>query len=304
MGYALATDTDWVTCSWQCHKNRNPPSSEPGTDLGSGYGSPVYAVENGTVTYVKTSNSGAMGRVVEYVLDDGRATRSLHMSETWVAVGWRVSRGQTIGLSGASGYDSDYYYGPHLHQTLWPGAAWAAPTIDYMNYVGGSPTPPTPQPLPTSSEVEMLMVANKDTGHAYTVGQRFLHHCSSEGEANVLANLYNAGVSWKKGDDQWIRLEGNYFNYLLKANGVPRDAQEWVLGGKYWHDGQVLESVLNDTVWTATGVWSGNESASTGALVGQGWERAGKAATRSQEILDILNQYVVPPTTGEPEDVQ
>lgn len=138
MPYALPTPTDWVTASWADHKNRNPPSSEPGTDYGAAYGSPVFAVEAGTVTYVKTSNSQATGRVVEYRLDDGRTTRSLHLAEVWVGVGQRVGRGQTIGLSGASGNGSDWYYGPHVHQTLWPGAAWAAPTIDFHAYTAPS----------------------------------------------------------------------------------------------------------------------------------------------------------------------
>lgn len=300
MGYALATDTDWVTCSWQCHKDRNPPSSEPGTDLGAGYGSPVYAIESGTVTYIKTTNSGAMGRVVEYALDDGRTTRSLHLSQVWVGVGQRVSRGQQIAVSGASGYDNDWYYGPHDHQTLWPGAAWTAPTIDYMLYVGSEPAPEPPA-TPESTEVTMLLVKNVATGHAYTVGQRFLHHCSSEGEANVCANLYNEGVSWKKGSNKWINLEENYFNHLLKANGIPLDAKDWVLGSKTWHEGNLLESPLHDTVWTATDIWGGNPDGGAGAMLGQGWERAGKAATRSQEILDILYEYVVPPATEDPQ---
>lgn len=134
MGYLLPTTTDWVTCSWQCHRDRNPPSGEPGTDYGADYGSPLYAVGNGSVTYVKQDNSGAMGRVVQYRLDDGRETRSLHLSEVWVGVGDRVARGQQIGRTGGSGHGSDHGYGSHVHQTLWPGAAWAADTIDFEQY--------------------------------------------------------------------------------------------------------------------------------------------------------------------------
>jgi murein DD-endopeptidase MepM/ murein hydrolase activator NlpD len=146
MGYALPTTTDWVTASWQDHKNRNPPSSEPGTDYGSAYDSPLYAVADGTVRYVKTSNSEATGRVIEYQLDDGRTTRSLHLAEVWVQVGQRVSKGQQIGRTGASGFGSNWGYGAHLHQTLWPGGAWQAPTIDFALYVGEDPPPPPPPP--------------------------------------------------------------------------------------------------------------------------------------------------------------
>ena len=42
MGYSLPSDTDWVTANHYNHCcERNPPSSEPGTDYGSAYGSPT-----------------------------------------------------------------------------------------------------------------------------------------------------------------------------------------------------------------------------------------------------------------------
>lgn len=137
MGYEWpAPSTTWVTATWQDHKNRNPPSTEPGTDIGTAYGAPVVAVESGTISKVKTSNSGGEGRTVEVSLDDGRTARPLHMSEIWVSVGQRVSRGQQLGLSGASGFGDDWYYGPHVHQTLWNGPSWSGPTIDFQLYVG------------------------------------------------------------------------------------------------------------------------------------------------------------------------
>jgi len=176
MGYALPTPTDFVSCSWQCHKDRNPPSSEPGTDYGCGYGSTVTAVDAGTVTYVKRDNSGAMGRVVEYLLDDGRETRTLHMSEVWVSVGQRLTRGQSVGLSGASGYGSDWYYGPHAHQTLWPGAAWAAPTIDFAVYVGEEPAP-----NPLEQDDEMIRIQGPTRGIAL-IGPGYFRHLANSDE--------------------------------------------------------------------------------------------------------------------------
>ena len=135
-GYQRPSDTAWITASWASHKNRNPPSSEPGTDYGSAHGSPLYAVEDGVVTYVKHTTSDATGRVCEYRLDDGRTTRSLHLSEVWVSAGQRVHRGQQIGRTGASGFGSEWGYGAHVHQTLWAGEAWAGPTIDFEAHVG------------------------------------------------------------------------------------------------------------------------------------------------------------------------
>lgn len=166
-GYALPTTTDWVTSSWADHRNRNPPSSEPGTDYGSGYGSPCFAVGDGTVTSIKTTSSGGTGRYIEYRLDDGRTTRPLHLSQVWVHVGQRIARGQQIGLTGASGYGSDWYYGAHVHQTLWPGNSWDAPTIDFAAYVG-QPTPaPQPPPLPEEDDDMAGFYFYADPAQAY-----------------------------------------------------------------------------------------------------------------------------------------
>jgi hypothetical protein len=150
MGYSLPTNTDWVTCSWQCHRDRPTPSSEPGTDYGSGYGSPLYAAGNGTVVDLSHSNGGGTGRYLTIDMDDGRRTRSLHLSEIWVSVGQRVGQGQQIGLTGASGYGSDWGYGAHVHQTLWAGHYYdfcSSCTIDFAVYVG------TPEPGPTQRVV-------------------------------------------------------------------------------------------------------------------------------------------------------
>jgi murein DD-endopeptidase MepM/ murein hydrolase activator NlpD len=141
MGYALPTSTSYVSCSWQCHKDRNPPSSEPGTDYGCAYGSTVYAAEAGRISDLKTSNSNATGRYVTIDLDDGRRVRTLHMSSISVSVGQRVTRGQAVGKSGASGYGDDWYYGPHAHQTLWGCYCYnfcSTCTLDFAKYVGGS----------------------------------------------------------------------------------------------------------------------------------------------------------------------
>jgi murein DD-endopeptidase MepM/ murein hydrolase activator NlpD len=165
MGYHLPTNTSYVSDSWQGHINRNPPSTEPGTDYGSGSGSPLYAVGNGRVFEVKTTSSGAMGRFIAIDLDDGRRTRSLHLSAISVSAGQRVSRGAVIGRTGASAYGSDWGVGAHVHQTLWPGWYYkfgCCPpyTIDFAKYVGNEPVPPKP-PDPVEDD-EMA-----NTGYSY-----------------------------------------------------------------------------------------------------------------------------------------
>lgn len=143
MGYATPTGSNEVSCNWDCHRNRPTPSSEPGTDYAGptsgGYGSPLYAPYNGTVVDLKTSNTSATGRYLTIDLDDGRRTRSLHLSEIWVTVGQRVVRGQQVGRTGASANGSDWGVGAHVHQTLWAGWYYAFgkdATINFENYVG------------------------------------------------------------------------------------------------------------------------------------------------------------------------
>lgn len=162
--YRLPSNTDWVTSSWQDHKNRNPPSGMPGTDYGSSYGAPAYAVEAGTVTVANHSTSSANGRHIGIRLNDGRETWCLHLSEIHVSVGQRVSRGQKIGETGASGFGDDWYYGPHIHQSLWPDDAWDDPTIDFEKYVGEPAPVPTPTPEAFTMSTEVLVTV-KDSNN-------------------------------------------------------------------------------------------------------------------------------------------
>lgn len=138
----LAPDAP-VSASWQAHKDRTPPSSEPGTDYATPYGAAASAPWGGVVIETKTDNGGAMGRFAAIALDDGRTWRALHLASVAVRVGDRIERGDQVGVTGASGYGSDWYYGPHIHETLWPGAYWANPTIDFELYVGANPPEPT-----------------------------------------------------------------------------------------------------------------------------------------------------------------
>lgn len=142
MGYITPCDAA-ITDTWQGHKNRNPPSQEPGTDYGAARGTPVRCAEAGTVVALQSSPSGATGRYVTVNLDDGRRVRYLHLSQVTVGVGARVSRGQTIALSGASGFGSETGYGAHVHVSLWssPGQS-ISNTIDFQLYVGNATTPP------------------------------------------------------------------------------------------------------------------------------------------------------------------
>jgi murein DD-endopeptidase MepM/ murein hydrolase activator NlpD len=160
MGYVYPVGDIYVPADWHNHCcERNPPSSEPGTDYASAYGTPVRCPGNGRVVDVKTSNSNATGRYVTVDLDDGRRARGLHFSRVEVILNQRVTGTTVLGYSGASGYGSDWYYGSHLHQTLWKNHSYqfcSTCTLDFELYVG-SPTPP---PTPPDEEEDDDMAKN------------------------------------------------------------------------------------------------------------------------------------------------
>lgn len=133
-----------VSCNWRCHKDRpNGGSPEPGTDYATAYGTDLAMAGDGRVAIVDNSAGGGEGRRLSINLDDGRRVDYIHLSRIRVSVGDRVRRGETgVCNSGASGYGNDWYYGAHVHVSLWerPGMPYRD-TIDFEKYVG-TPTPP------------------------------------------------------------------------------------------------------------------------------------------------------------------
>jgi murein DD-endopeptidase MepM/ murein hydrolase activator NlpD len=84
-----------------------------GMDFGAAYGSPIYAVSDGTVTMA--GYHGGHGRYVKLDHGSGMATGYAHMSRIAVASGQHVRRGQVIGYVGSTGLST----GPHLHYELY-----------------------------------------------------------------------------------------------------------------------------------------------------------------------------------------
>jgi murein DD-endopeptidase MepM/ murein hydrolase activator NlpD len=144
MGYVRPVDAP-VSASWQDHKDRTPPSSEPGTDYACAYDTPVRCAGDGYVTDLTTSTAGGTGRFLTVDLDDGRRVRYLHLASHAVGIGWRVGRGQIIAHSGASGFGNNWGYAPHLHTTLFPYHAYDFDqTQDFEQYIEEDDMPLTP----------------------------------------------------------------------------------------------------------------------------------------------------------------
>lgn len=86
-----------------------------GVDIGGGYGSPIYAANNGVV--VQSSYKYDNGQFVVINHNNGYYTMYAHLSARYVKVGQNVSIGQQIGAMGKSGFAT----GTHLHFGLFRG---------------------------------------------------------------------------------------------------------------------------------------------------------------------------------------
>ncbi|MEE4454240.1 M23 family metallopeptidase [Novosphingobium resinovorum] len=80
-----------------------------GIDFGAPYGSPIYAVADGVVTFA--GRHGGHGNYVRLQHSGGLGTGYGHMSRIAVGNGTRVRAGQVIGYVGSTGLST----GPHLH---------------------------------------------------------------------------------------------------------------------------------------------------------------------------------------------
>jgi murein DD-endopeptidase MepM/ murein hydrolase activator NlpD len=80
-----------------------------GIDFHAATGTVVHAVGTGTV--VSTGWGGSYGNQIVIKMADGMYTQYGHLSSIGVSVGQKVTPGQQIGLSGATGNVT----GPHLH---------------------------------------------------------------------------------------------------------------------------------------------------------------------------------------------
>ncbi|MEU1403808.1 M23 family metallopeptidase [Streptomyces sp. NPDC005728] len=83
--------------------------SHTGIDFHAASGTTVHAAGSGTV--VSTGWGGAYGNQIVIRMADGMYTQYGHLSSIGVTVGQKVTPGQQIGLSGATGNVT----GPHLH---------------------------------------------------------------------------------------------------------------------------------------------------------------------------------------------
>lgn len=215
-----------ISDSWQGHKNRNPPSQEPGTDYSVSTGTAVRAATNGVIVDRKDSTSGATGRYLALRGDDGNYIRYLHLKSSAISPGQRVTRGQVIAQSGASGFGSDNGYGAHVHVSLWIGGTPAQigfrNSVDFEKHVGDATTTP---PAPQKKDIIMRTIYNVDgvdsdvfeLRRRATVGE-FSFQPLSFGAATLEFSLWGAPENVTQA--QWNTIKG-IVNSRRIANGMP-----------------------------------------------------------------------------------
>jgi murein DD-endopeptidase MepM/ murein hydrolase activator NlpD len=93
-----------------------------GIDFKASYGSPIYAVTDGTVQFA--GRHGGHGNYVKLSHGGGLGTGYAHMSRIAVSNGERVRRGQVIGYVGSTGLST----GPHLHYEMYRNGATVNPS--------------------------------------------------------------------------------------------------------------------------------------------------------------------------------
>lgn len=171
--YLWPSKTAGVSDTYWDHRNRTPPSVNPGTDIVAPYGSNVYATRSGTVTGMSRTNTGSGGRYLQVSNDNGTRSQYLHLSQHLLNIGDRVTQGQIVAISGASGFGSDWGYGPHLHKSLMINGS----NVDFQLYsspgsstAGGGDYTPIPieeeDPLAAWTEADLRRFAYEESGRA------------------------------------------------------------------------------------------------------------------------------------------
>jgi murein DD-endopeptidase MepM/ murein hydrolase activator NlpD len=111
--YSAPCKTKDTNDDFKAHVARG--SSIPGLDYNCPTGTKVFACADGEVIVTDEVAKDGTGISIEIKHPDGMHTRYLHLSKIQVKKGQKVSRGDTIALSGATGTTVT---GAHLHLSV------------------------------------------------------------------------------------------------------------------------------------------------------------------------------------------
>jgi murein DD-endopeptidase MepM/ murein hydrolase activator NlpD len=110
-------------------RKHNAELRHNGVDIGAPTGAPVRATADGIVVYSDNTLKG-FGNAVVVLHPNGWTTLYAHLSRNTVQPGWRVARGERIGLVGATGLA----WGPHLHFELRKAGKLADPARHFVGH--------------------------------------------------------------------------------------------------------------------------------------------------------------------------
>lgn len=113
---------------WRIHPIFGTERFHAGIDIGASAGSTIVAADSGTVSIATYSSS--YGNYVVIYHSGGNETLYAHMSSMAVSVGDSVTKGQTIGYVGSTGWAT----GPHLHFEIHIGGSTVDPLSYFSNY--------------------------------------------------------------------------------------------------------------------------------------------------------------------------
>lgn len=132
-GYIWPADpaTYGISDNYAAHVARG--SAEPGVDVMTPVGAPLWAPGAGTIVAVQNSPAGATGRFVTLVTTEGDWFRFLHNSAVVVNAGDTVEQAQLLAYTGGSGFNQEVYYGPHTHISFAVGYTGAFPGAGGLN---------------------------------------------------------------------------------------------------------------------------------------------------------------------------
>lgn len=124
-----------VNSEWglRMHPILGYPKLHEGIDQRAGTGVPQAAMADGVVVSVHNDVGGGLMVVINHGLIDGNSvvTKHLHLSSASVSAGQRVSKGQQVGLTGATGRVT----GAHVHHEVWVNGSSVNPRSFYGDQV-------------------------------------------------------------------------------------------------------------------------------------------------------------------------
>lgn len=185
-----------------------------GTDIANVTGTPVYACDWGTATFVYASgydapglesdgSPGGYGNQVRLAHAWGES-RYGHFSEVYVRTWQPVSRGQLIGRVGTTGISS----GPHCHWETIDGNSWP---FDPAPYIGAAPEPAPPE------EVNELPKLSEQAQEFYEANL-----AEMKAWAAVLRDSgFNAGLDTSEGNDTFDKWVDKLARFIY-AIGLPQ----------------------------------------------------------------------------------